>query len=144
MNLKEILFNETTIKNFQISENTSIVLKSLTTKDKEEINQEVFFKFPNCTDVIINLAASRIPILCKSMVSINGIPVQSLDDVQIYLKENKESKVEDAIRNILESFDDELITFYFYLYTEVVAENKAKKDKYRNFYQARKDATTGS
>ena len=144
--LMTMLSGERKTKKYELAEGKSIVLQTLTAQEKTEVERIVFSLMPNCA-FHQEISTSRVYILARSLVSINGIPCQNLDDVAKILSNHKKElgyTPLNAITEVLNSVDDESLNLLYSLQLNLETEDREEKDKMRNFSLNQKEDTSGS
>ena len=132
--------------NSNLFENKNIVLKALTSEEAKQVDRIVFNQFPNAA-FHMEVNASRVYVLARALVSVNGIPVSQLDDVANIMSKHINEKNYtplDAITEVLGSQDDESINLLYSLYLDLQKEDREEKDKMRNFSLNQKENSSGN
>jgi len=122
--LIEALAGERVVSEHEINK-VKVKFQSLTSEEIIEIESKL-----RGIDIITQSEEYKIFTLSRSLVSIDGIPIQSYPEVITILetakKENRIVKVVDAVEQAIKVNDSETIKNLFFHYTKVV---KEKQDK---------------
>lgn len=146
MTLIQMLQGEKKIKKYNLGEGKSIVLSALSAEDVRQVDHIVFLQFGNAA-FHVEVNASRVHVLARSLVSVNGIPVSQLEDVAKDLVEHKNNPGYtplESITKILGEQDNESINLLYSLYLDLESENRTEKEKMKTFSQAPTVVSSGS
>jgi len=112
MNLVDALLGSPEQKEFKFG-NGKVILKTLT---QDELN-EVMEKLPRMDLSIIEL--QKVPILARSIVSINGIDIHAFQEVQDAIKKDEKVRISNVIEEVLGKMDTTLINLLYGYYSEL-------------------------
>lgn len=134
MDLLEILGGDRKRKEFMFG-GKKIVLQTLT----QEEQTEIFAQTANFTNTLHMVTAQRVPILARSIVSVENVPIEQSSEIQCKIKEeqkNKNSEFVDVINikeAILNKISTTVIEFLFTKYLQLKEEHtKEIEDKLKN------------
>lgn len=141
--LVKSLLGERKIKKFLIAEGREVVLHSLIGSEISECDREVYTATPGA-GFAIETNAYRVPVLSRSLLSVNGVALQNFPEVQSLMKSNEKLSPQQAIATVLAGLDSETLNVLYSLYLDLEKENQEEKQKQRNFSSATKGGSSGS
>ena len=112
MNLIDVLLGKPEQREYVFGKE-KIVFKTLT---QNEVN-EVMEKLPRMDLSIVEL--QKIPLLARSIVSINGVDIHAFQEVQDAIKKDDKVKVVNVIEEILGKMDTTVINLLYSYYSEL-------------------------
>ena len=78
------------------------------------------------------LELEKVPLLARSLVSIDGVKVAAFTEIQDAFKKDEKVDVTYAVEKVLEKMDTATINILYSMYNELVQEASKKKDLLKN------------
>lgn len=125
MKLFDAIVGDANRKDFKIG-NAVFVLKTLTQRELNEVMLRV-----TRADITM-LELQKIPILARSIISINGVPIEATDEVRQELDKNPGIDPKIAIENVLGNLDSTMLSILYGKYEDLRDETYQKRLELKN------------
>ncbi len=103
-----------------------VVFRTLTQKEMDEVMKDI----PRTDLAMFEL--EKVPILARSLVSVNGVSISAFSEVQDAINENEKVNVTAVIEKILSKMDTSTVNALYSLYGELLQEVTTKKNQLKN------------
>ena len=127
MEILSKLFGEKFKKEFEIGGN-KVVFQTLSKKEQLQASS-----VNAGGDMLYQFDAIKVPILARSIVSINGLGWENCEEVKKIVADKKENKLDinliSIIEQVLGDMDGEIINAFYNHYLEIVDEHKKEVEK---------------
>jgi hypothetical protein len=132
--LLQVLSGERKQKTFELGDN-KIVLQTLTGEEKAEIARMI-----SGLDFLAQIENQKIPIVARSLVSINNIPIDNYDEVIQTMRRYEDEKVSilRCIEITLGKMDGEAINLLYSYYEELEQERVKERELLKNSSRVQK------
>jgi hypothetical protein len=125
LDLVKVLSGEPDQKEFKFGDK-KIVFRTLR---QSEMN-EVMLKMPRTDLTLIEL--EKIPILARTLVSIDGVDLKAFDEVREAIKKDDKIDVYNVVEDLLSKIDTNVINILYNIYTEFREESLKKRELLKN------------
>lgn len=125
LDLVKVLSGEPDQKTFQFGDK-KIVFRTL----KQSEMNDVMLRLPRTDLSMIEL--EKVPVLARSIVSIDGVDIKAFDAVRDALKKNDRADIYIAIEEILGQMDTNIINILYGIYSDFRDESYKKREELKN------------
>jgi hypothetical protein len=125
MKLLDVIMGEPEKKEFPYG-NQKIVIRTL---KQSELN-EIMMRIPRIDATMLEL--EKIPTLARSMVSVNGMPIEMFEEVRELTEGSEKENTYSAIEKIMSKWDTNTIGLLYGLYQDFRLECYKKKEELKN------------
>jgi len=125
MKLVDVLMGEPEKREFNFG-GQKIVLRTL----KQSEMNEIMMRIPRADVTMLEL--EKIPTLARSIVSINGIPVEMFEEVRELTEGEGKEKTHIAIEKVMSRWDTNTVTILYGIYIDFKEECYRKKEELKN------------
>jgi len=135
--LAEVLLGQRRNKTVSVGEH-KIMYQTLTAGEQAEIN-----RMASGLDPYAHIEASKVPTLARSIVSIDGVPLDGLKEVRELLRREPDVQTVVAIERCLYDLDKESINLYYSFYLELERERAEEREKLKNASRVQSEESSG-
>jgi predicted Zn-dependent protease len=127
--LIDALLGQRKLKEYQVGE-AKVMMQTLTAGEQAEISRVTGNRG---LDYMSQIETSKIPILARSMVSINNVPIDGQPEVREKLRNDPSMAVAQAVEQVLSDMDWSMVEYIFtYCYSDLVQERGKELDSLKN------------
>jgi len=141
--LVEVLLGHRRTRNFQLGEN-KVVLQTITSREQSEISRAV-----SGLDLIAQIENLKVPLLARSLVSINDTQIENFPEVREQLRKFSGNGAEGnqnvvvAIEQSLYEMEKDSINLLYSCYLDLEKERVDERDKLKNSLRAQSAESSG-
>lgn len=127
VDLEEMIFGGKTLEEEFTVGKHKLKVRTLTGAEREEIIDRTSIR--SASNLLDKIELARIPTLARSIVSINGVPWSSRDEIRKIMEEKPRYKLNDAIEEFLGKVPLEILNLFYELYSRVTMKERQAIDE---------------